>query len=137
MKKHILNIVLLMVLTLSATNITRAQETQSTSADESSKIYLYRPKSPVGMAVVYSVFINEDHIGIAKNGFTKVYEITEPGEIEIWGETEKKMSLKLDVEPGNEYYVKCGVKMGTLTGRPKFTVESSAKGKKTYNKLQK
>lgn len=123
--------ILLLITVLSALSI----QAQAQESIEPAKIYLYRPKSPIGMTVVYAVFINDHQVGVAKNGFNQVFEISEAGPIEIWGETEKKLSIKLEVEPGKEYYVKCGVKMGALTGRPKFTLMEERKGKQAYNKL--
>jgi len=129
---------LLFLMTLTALSTLQTAHAQSSDSDEPSdkaRVYLYRPKSPVGMAVIYTVFIDDRQVGIAKNGFNTIYEVSEAKEIEIWGETEKKMSLNLKVEPGNDYFVKCAVKMGALTGRPKFTLETIEKGKRSYNKL--
>ena len=54
--------------------------------------------------------------------------IRDPGEVEIWGKTESKSSVTLDLKPGDVKYVKGTVGVGFLVGRPSLTVVNNDVG---------
>lgn len=70
--------------------------------------------------VNYDVYIGEDRVYRAKNYSAKEVRLYDFGEIEIWAKTESKSSLILDIVPGGEYYVYCGVSTGFFVGHPSF-----------------
>lgn len=85
-------------------------------------VYVYRPSSFVGGGVYYDIHVTNpstpDFIaGELTNG--AYLEIDVPkGENEIWGKTEAKSSVTLDVKEGDIQCVKGGVGIGFLLGRP-------------------
>jgi len=83
-------------------------------------IYIYRP-SFMGAAIVYDVKRGDDVIITTKARGYYPY-VTDPGEVELWARTESKASVTLDVKAGEVYYVKAGVGVGLLAGRPRLNV---------------
>jgi len=89
-------------------------------------VYVYRPESFVGGGVSYDIHVtnpsNPDLIaGELVNG--SYVEIDIPsGESEVWGKTESKSSVTLDVKKGETYCVKGGVGIGFLIGRPNLEI---------------
>ena len=59
-----------------------------------------------------------------------------PGTYEIWGKTESRESLTLDIEPGKDYYVKTFVHMGVAIWRPSLELVSPERGKAEWNTIR-
>lgn len=68
--------------------------------------------------VNYDVYIGEDRVYRAKNYSAKEVRLYDFGKTEIWAKTEAKSSIVLDIVPGGEYYVYCGISTGILVGEP-------------------
>ena len=85
-------------------------------------VYVYRPSGFVGAGVYYDIHVtnpsNPDFIaGELTNG--SYLEIDVPkGESEIWGKTEAKSSVTLDIKEGDIQCVRGGVGIGLIVGRP-------------------
>ena len=84
-------------------------------------VYLYRPSSFIGGGVAYDVNCGEAFVTTLYNGGYYPY-FSEPGEKEFWAKTEAKSSVTLDVKSGQTYYIKGGVGVGFLVGRPHLMV---------------
>lgn len=83
-------------------------------------VYFYREKSFVGMAVSYYVTEGETRLGAMKNGTFFTVDAA-PGKHTYSAKTEVTREITLDVKEGETYYVKGGVTMGALAGRPSLT----------------
>ena len=98
----------------------------ATPKQDQGLVYVYRPSSVLGMGVYYDIHVtnptNPDLIaGELVNG--SYVEVDVPvGENEIWGRTESKSSVTLDVKNGETYCVKGGVGIGFFIGRPNFEI---------------
>lgn len=98
----------------------------ATPKQDQGLVYVYRPSSVLGMGVYYDIHVtnptNPDLIaGELVNG--SYVEVDVPvGENEIWGRTESKTSVTLDVKNGETYCVKGGVGIGFFIGRPNFEI---------------
>ena len=98
----------------------------ATPKQDQGLVYVYRPSSVLGMGVYYDIHVtnptNPDLIaGELVNG--SYVEVNVPvGENEIWGRTESKTSVTLDVKNGEIYCVKGGVGIGFFIGRPNFEI---------------
>ena len=93
-------------------------------------VYVYRPSSMLGGGVYYDIHVtnssNTDFIaGELVNGSYVQIDIPS-GESEIWGKTESKSSITLDVKKGETYCVKGGVGIGFLVGRPNLEIVDMA-----------
>ena len=71
----------------------------------------------------------------SKNNTKAVVKVDKPGTYEIWGKTESRESLTLDIEPGKEYYVKTFVHMGVAIWRPSLELVSPERGKAEWNTI--
>ncbi len=80
-------------------------------------IYIYRPGSIVGSAVSYEIFAGNEKIGRLLPGGYLTY-FANPGELELWGKTEAKGSITLDVKADQTQYVKGSLSVGFFVGRP-------------------
>lgn len=98
--------------------------------DDAGLIYFFREKSFVGGGVSYAINENGVKLGALKNGTFFVIHATS-GRHVYEAKTESGAFVQLDVEAGRTYYVKGGVKMGVLAGRPELVqvTEAEAAGK--------
>lgn len=93
-------------------------------------VYVYRPSSFVGGGVYYDIHVTNpstpDFIaGELVNGSYVQIDIPS-GESEIWGKTESKSSVTVDVKNGETYCVRGGVGIGFLIGRPNLEIVDMA-----------
>ncbi len=83
------------------------------------QIVIYRPKS-MGFAIKCTVRENGAMIG--RVGAKKYYVIeVEPGLHNLTAKTEKTDTVAVQVEPDETSYVKCGISMGVMVGRPNLS----------------
>ncbi|NNE32943.1 MAG: hypothetical protein HKN40_11295 [Winogradskyella sp.] len=100
-------------------------------------VYFYRPKSFTGSLIGYKVRMNTDTvIGRVRNGEKFEYKITDFGKYEFWAKTESKTSVILDVEPGQEYFIRCGINLGVAVGKPEMYVVENGLGISEYEALE-
>ena len=93
-------------------------------------VYIYRPSKVLGMAVHYTVNVNEEKVSEAhlKNDSYLLY-FAEPGRHTFWGMVSgNRKEAILDVEAGKTYYIKgsCCV----------FTIPELEKAKKQIKKCR-
>jgi len=91
-------------------------------------VYFYRPSSFFGAAISYDVKRGFETAGAIRNG-TYFFTYTPPGPQVFWAKTEAKKEVLLNIEPGETYYVRCGVGFGIFVGRPKFKIVHGMTGK--------
>ncbi len=84
-------------------------------------VYVYRPSGIVGCAVSYDVHAAQENIGHLYPGGYLTY-FASPGELEVWGKTESRGSVTVDVRAGEAQYVKASLGVGILMGRPVLIV---------------
>ena len=48
------------------------------------------------------------------------YKIKDFGKHKFWGKTESQDSVVINIEKGQEYFVRCGIKMGVAVGKPEM-----------------
>lgn len=84
-------------------------------------IYIYRPQAFQGGAVSYDVRVNDQVVTHLSNGGYCPY-FAAPGEAQVSAKTEATSSVTLDVKAGQTYYIRGGVNVGFLVGRPHLMV---------------
>lgn len=85
-----------------------------------SLLCVYRPKGGYGWAVEYNLHVNDSTVGRIKNGSKFVVKLRNNGETKIWARTEAREEVVVDIRPGQIYFLRCGVGMGALVGRPQL-----------------
>jgi hypothetical protein len=105
-----------------------------TIAPESGRIYVYR-KSAFGAALQPSIRLNGEIVGKAvPQGF---FFIDRPaGSYEVSASTEAKRSLTLNLESGDERYVRLEAKFGVLIGTIKPVLVENSVGKEEITKTK-
>ncbi|MCF6262200.1 MAG: DUF2846 domain-containing protein [Xanthomonadales bacterium] len=102
--------------------------------EESGRIYIYRT-STFGAVVQPSIRINGEAVGKAvPKGF--FFVDLPAGNYKVSASTEAKRSLTLNLESGEERYVRLEVKMGVLAGHIKPVLVENAVGKEEITKTK-
>lgn len=82
----------------------------------------------VGAGVKYDVFLGDSLICRTRANWKKTIKITSTGLNTIWAKTESKTELPIKIEKGKEYYIRCGLEMGILIGRPSLNLITPSSG---------
>lgn len=103
-------------------------------SNESGRIYIYRTTA-LGAAIQPKIRMNGKIVGKAvPKGF---FFVDRPaGSYEMSASTEAKRSLTLNIEPGDERYVRLEVKMGLLAGHIKPVLVENSVGKEEITKTK-
>jgi hypothetical protein len=99
-------------------------------------LHFYRPKSMVGAAISYNVRMEEEQLFRAKNNSRQTVRVTRFGLQTIQAKTESKSEIRIDIEPGMEYYIRCDMKMGAFVGRPSIKLMDRETGKAEYEAVR-
>lgn len=80
-----------------------------------SVLYLYRLKDTIAFGTGYSIHLNNDSViaQVRSKSYDSVLLHT-PGLNKIWAKTENKVSLNVNIKPGEKYYVRCGLIKGEI-----------------------
>lgn len=94
-------------------------------------LYLYR-LGGMGALVSYNVHVDNDVVWRCKNNYKTKVKVYKEGYTNIWAKTESKTEMPINIEFGNEYYIKFEVKMGAFVGRPSIQNVHESTGKIEY-----
>ena len=98
-------------------------------------VYFYR-YSGTGLIVNYDVHIGDKKVFRSKAPSKAEVKVYDEGEFEIWAKTEAKEVLVLEIEKGRDYYVRCGVDIGIIIGRPTLERVPVDSGKAEYESIE-
>ncbi len=99
-------------------------------------IYFYRPISFVGSAIGYKIRLEDRSIiGRVRNGEKFAYRTKVLGPQSFWAITESSDSIEINVERGEEYFVRCSIVMGAMVGRPKLEMVENYIGLQEYTEV--
>lgn len=100
-------------------------------------VYFYRPKNFQGSAIGYKIKLDDETvIGRVRNGEKFEYKTNDFGKHKFWGKTESQDSVIIDIQKGQEYFVRCGIKMGVFIGKPEMYLIENYIGIKEYEKIE-
>lgn len=94
-------------------------------------LHVYR-STPTGSMVNYDLHLGDSVICRVQNKWKKTFKIKKDGLNTIWAKTESKVEIPINIQFGQEYYLRCGVSMGALVGRPKLELVDNQLGKAEY-----
>ena len=101
-------------------------------------IHFYRPDSYYGSLLGYKIKVDNDSIiGRLRNGEKFIYKTQKTGAQVFYGALETKEQIKLDIEKGKEYFVRCSVNMGVVLGRPEINIIENYIGMKEFDEMNK
>lgn len=105
-----------------------------TPAPGKGQIVIFRPSS-MGFAIKCTV--REDGAMIGRVGAGKYYVVeVEPGLHNLTAKTEKTDTVAVQVEADETSYVKCGISMGIMVGRPNLSPSTEEEFQKSAKKMK-
>ncbi|MDR2118559.1 MAG: hypothetical protein LBP25_03375 [Tannerellaceae bacterium] len=99
-------------------------------------IHVYRPASMMGRAMSYHLNLDDEAVFRVKNKSKTTVRVTSEGKKTLWAKTETREELPIEIELGKEYYVRCGVRMGALVGRPRVELVDGETGKREFDGIK-
>ena len=111
-------------------------EPEITLSGDIALLHIYRVGKMAGAAIGYDVHLGDDVIFRAKNNSKATVKLTSAGACVLWAKTESKAELPLNIELGKEYYVRCGMKMGAMVGRPNLEIVEGNIAKVEFDKIK-
>ena len=112
------------------------QSSEYQLSNDCALLHLYRPATKIGVAVSYAVHLDDEVVFQAKYNSKTTVRVTSEGLKKLWGQTEARVELPVNIQLGNEYYVKCRLGLGAFVGRPSFVIVDNKVGKKQYGKIR-
>ena len=100
-------------------------------------LYFYRERNSAGSLVGYNVWIGDDVVWRASNNRKEWVKVKAVGMTMIRAKTESERKLEIDIQPGRHYYIRCGVGMGVMVGRPSLELVDERTGKFEFDQIQK
>jgi hypothetical protein len=98
-------------------------------------LHIYR-LGGAGPLVGFDIHLGNDVICRAKNKWKTTIQIRSFGLNTVWASTESKTELPVNFEPGREYYIRCGIKMGVMVGRPTLELVNKNVGKAEFASIK-
>lgn len=121
------------VLRITASQIAglKGSEMEVDSLIDHAVLYVYRTGGP-GALVSYNLSMGDSVICRVTNKFRQKIEIRNEGTYELWAKTESKASVPIEFKKGRTYYLRCGIGMGVLVGRPTLDLVDRRSGQAEY-----
>jgi len=98
-------------------------------------LHIYRYGGP-GAFVSYDLHLGDTVICRVTNNSKKTIRIKKDGLNTIWAKTEVKEELPINIKIGNDYYIRCGITMGLVVGRPSLELVDTMVGEIEYKSLK-
>lgn len=100
-------------------------------------LYIYRPEVPDGYLREYNIHLNDSILCRVKNDSKYEIKLYKKGINAVWAETEARDSVLMNVKFGQEYFLKCTLKMGIIIGRPDMELIPKEQGRYEYEHVGK
>lgn len=98
-------------------------------------LYVYRTAGS-GFLVSYDLYLGDSVICRVKNNFKTKISVHKDGLNSLWAKTESKTEIPINIKPGKEYYLRCGIKLGAFVGRPDIQLVDKVVGKGQYASIK-
>jgi hypothetical protein len=112
-------------------------EAEAELPDDCALLHIYRPKTMVGMAISYTLHLDDEALCRVRNNSRTTVEVTGEGWRTLWARTETREELPIDIELGKEYYIRCTVGIGVVAGRPRIEIVDKRTGRSEFGKIKK
>jgi len=100
-------------------------------------VYIYRPKMMVGSAIGYKVRMDNDSVVCrTRSGEKCEVRITDFGKHTFWAKTESADSLTIDIQKGQEYFIRCAMGIGVFIGRPDLNLVENHVAMKEFEEME-
>src|SRR6185437_7692083 len=101
-------------------------------------LYVYWPKYVMKSLIKqgYKVRMGDSIIGPIRNNWGYEVKIYKEGKMNVWGETEVKNQVQLDIKFGREYYVVCTIRPGGFVSEPNVYTIAKEAGQMEYKNVE-
>ena len=99
-------------------------------------LHIYRPGRAAGAIIGYNVHLGEEQICRVTNNSKTTIQVRSFGQNTLWARTESRAEVQLNIEPGREYYIRCGVRFGVAVGRPSLELVDGKVGKTEISSIK-
>lgn len=117
-----------------SSNMVIAADSIPASHPDYAVIYFYRTGNFV--RTPYDVHLGDEVVYRSKNNTKTAVKVDKPGTYEIWGKTETRENISLNVEMGKEYYVKTFVHFGVAIWRPSIEQVTPEVGRSEWDSIR-
>lgn len=99
-------------------------------------LYIYRLEAQDGYIRGFNIHNKDSVICKINNNSKYAIKLYKSGKTIVWAQTETKDSVSIDVKFGEEYFLKCTLKMGVVIGRPDMELISKEQGRFEYESMK-
>jgi uncharacterized membrane protein YhaH (DUF805 family) len=104
-------------------------------SDNFALLHVYRQGAIKGFLISYNLHLGKEVVFRVKNKSKTTIKITNAGVQTLWAKTEVKKKLPINIQLGNEYYIRCSMKFGFFVGRPKLELVDNQTGKIEFERI--
>lgn len=95
-------------------------------------LFIYR--TPIyGGVVSYNLYLGDSLLCRVYARTKKRIKVYVRGEYVLWAKTEEKTELPINIQPGKEYFINCGISYGLYVGRPLLQHVDRSEGEQQYH----
>jgi hypothetical protein len=88
------------------------------------------------LLIGYDVHLGDSVLWRARANTKQTLRVYKDGLNTLWGSTEAKSEIPVNIKPGREYYVRCQMVPGILIGRPKIELIDEEGGKMEFDAIR-
>lgn len=111
------------------------QKNNSDMDTTSAVLHIYR-NSLTGRLLNYDLYLGDLKLARVRNNWKETVKVERFGNQTLWAQTEIRKEVPIYIEKGKEYYIRCGVSMGAMTGRPEIEVIDNSIGRIEYKSVE-
>jgi hypothetical protein len=112
-----------------------APELSPELTDDIAFVHIYRVGQMAGAAIGYDIHLEDQVVWRARNKSKATIRLDREGIAALWAKTESRVDLPIDIQLGNEYWVRCGLRMGAFVGRPDLQLMDAATGRAEFERV--
>jgi hypothetical protein len=90
----------------------------------------------MGAAISYNLHLDDKIVFRVRNKSYTTIRVTDGGLKTLWAKTESREKLPINIEMGKEYYIRCGLRIGAIVGRPQIKIIDTSTGKFEFDKIK-
>lgn len=98
-------------------------------------VHVYR-HGGMGALIGYNLYLGDSLLCRVKNNFKETFKINTEGTSKLMARTEATVEIPIEIEHGHEYYLRCGVGVGVMVGRPKLELVTPETGRMEFSSIE-
>ncbi len=124
------------LISFSISFVAAQDKTEPIDSSQYAWLYIYRSdKFDLGI-VKYDIKLNDSTLCTVRNHNRFIIPVKQFGPGMLSAEMEFKIKLKVDLKPGEKYYIWCSLNPGLVVSNPRLTLAKPEKGPKEFEKAK-